>query len=217
MVNEKITGYAATTAPLDDELFEIVIDPSGTPINRKITRDDLLDGVTIQQWFGAEAMTPAITAGCNAIAQREIAAANININYLAFPDGVDSEAQFSFRFPQNWNAGTVTAIAHWTTELPSASAETWQIEFSGTSHGNDEAIATAFGTVQNLADTFLAVDDLHITAATSAMTIGGSPSAGHLVTFKLQRDVSDTDTMAGAVQLIGIILEYTITKTASTG
>jgi len=85
-------------------------------------------------------------------------------------------------------------------------------------HANDDGIgAIAFGTLQNMSDTFLAVDDLGITAATSAITAAGSPVAGELITFKLKRDIDDSDTMQGEIQLIKIILEYTITKTASTG
>ena len=214
MSDVKFSALPADTTPAD--AGEFGINDAGT--SRKVTRDNILDGVTVQMEVDAKAMTPAITAGANAVTTREIGTNNVNLDYIAFPDGTDTEVQFSVRFPQNWDAGTFTMIGYWTTELPSASAETWQIECSAVAHANSDAIgAVAFGTLQNMADTFLAVDDLGITAATSAITAAGSPVTGELITFKLKRDVDDTDTMQGEVQLIKVIIEYTITKTASTG
>ncbi len=216
MADTKISALTESTAPLDASEVAMIVSAA----SRRVTRDNFLDGVTIQMEVDAKAMTPAITAGAEPVAQREIGANNVNVDYIAFPDGTDSEVQFTVKFPENWNAGTVTMIGYWTTELPSASAETWQIECSGVGHKNDDAIGgTAFGTLQNMADTFLAVGDWGITAATSAITIAssGTLNSDDAVTFKLKRDVDDTDTLAGSVQLIKVVIEYTITKTAATG
>jgi len=119
MSDVKFSALPADTTPSDS--VEFGMNDAGT--SRKVTRDNLLDGVTVQMEVDAKAMTPAITAGANSVATREIGANNVNVDYIAFPDGADSEVQFSVRLPQNWDAGTFTMIGLWTTELPSASAE----------------------------------------------------------------------------------------------
>ena len=69
-----------------------------------------------------------------------------------------------------------------------------------------------FGTAVVVTDDALgAAEDLMVTAESGAVTIAGSPAAGDLCYFNIERDVSDAnDDMAEDAKLIGIKLFYTV-------
>ena len=81
---------------------------------------------------------------------------------------------------------------------------------------DDEAMDDAFGTaVTATADAGSgSVNDLHITAASAAMTVAGSPAEGKLVMFQIYRDVSADDYNAEA-HLLGVNIQYRESATAS--
>jgi len=60
----------------------------------------------------------------------------------------------------------------------------------------------------NVTDTWLAQNDMHITAYSAAITIAGTPVAGEPVLFQLSRDVA-ADDMTGDVKILGLMLEFT--------
>jgi len=212
MSDVKFSALPADTTPAD--AVEFGINDAGT--SRKVTRDNLLDGVTVHSWLGAEAWTPTITTGCSSIATREIGANNQNVNYLAFPDGADSKAFYNMVLPQNWDALTIKVKVYWTTELPSATTETAELEIAAVSYGDSDPLGgTAFPTGVASTDTWLANDDMHIMAQSAAVTITNA-AVGEYIGFVLTRDISG-DTLQGDIQFLGATLEYTITKTASVG
>ena len=73
---------------------------------------------------------------------------------------------------------------------------------------------TAVGTAQNVTDTWIADDDLHVTSYSSAITIGGSPVAGELAVFQLSRDVAADDLGVDA-EILGVLIEYSTDKSNS--
>jgi hypothetical protein len=73
---------------------------------------------------------------------------------------------------------------------------------------------TAVGTAQNVTDTWIADDDLHVTSYSSAVTIGGSPVAGELAVFQLSRDVAADDLGVDA-EILGVLIEYSTDKSNS--
>jgi hypothetical protein len=154
-------------------------------------------------WVPASAMTPRTTSGA-AATTREIN--SITIAGLAFDQSADEGANFVVTFPKSWNASTVTYKAHWTT-TGGGSAETVQFELRGGSFANDAAInVTGLGTAVALSDTWIADDDVHITAESSAVTL--SNAAVDVPTyFEIIRDVSDDDLTADA-ELIGVEIFY---------
>ena len=78
---------------------------------------------------------------------------------------------------------------------------------AGVAFANDNPMDTAVGTAQNVTDTWIADDDLHVTSYSSAITIAGSPAAGELVVFQLSRDVAADDLGVDA-EVVGVLLEY---------
>lgn len=158
----------------------------------------------------ANAMFPATTNGCAALAQYESTTNKNNMKYLAFDSSSDEYAHFSIPSPSNWDAGTVTAKFYWTTESGSA-AETVEFAIQGVATANDDTLDVAYGTKQEASDTWSADNDLHISPATSAMTIAGSPTAGEWLDFRIYRDVSEDD-LGGDAWLLGVRIEFGIAQ-----
>lgn len=126
---------------------------------------------------------------------------------LDFDTTTQEFAQFQIAMPKSWDEGTLVAQFLWTAGSGSGGV-VWALEAVAT--GDDDAFDVAFGTAQTATDTFIVANDVHISPETSAMTVGGTPAEGDLVTFQVKRDVSDgSDTLAVDAQLIGVRLFYT--------
>lgn len=70
MVDTKLTGLTAITTVTTDDLLYLVDDPGGTPLSRKITKDDLF-GTSTQEYektqnFNATTLTDAATIAWDA-------------------------------------------------------------------------------------------------------------------------------------------------------
>jgi hypothetical protein len=154
-------------------------------------------------------MVPATTNGA---AQNKNVSGTNNHNYytLDFDQATQEFAHATIRMPSDWNAGTVTAEFDWTRAGTSTSGVVWALEAVALNDG--DAIATAYGTEQEIADTPTAGTTLLMfqSSATPSITIGNSPSAGDLVLLRVKRNVaSGSDTLAVDAMLIGVMINYT--------
>ena len=157
---------------------------------------ETIDGLAIKTasketiWVPAAAMYPSTTNPCADLVQVETTALRPDLKCLDFDASSDEFAQFAVAFPKSWNEGTVTYQPFWTVTGTNTGTVTWQL--GGITASNDDSINTAFGTL--IATTALAhsgtSNDLMVSAESSAVTIAGSPAAGDLVFFQINRDVS---------------------------
>ena len=157
-------------------------------------------------WVGAGAMTPATTSGA---APATIEAATNDVAYDVYKfDGATAESVwFVLRMPDEWDRGTVKAVIFWEPDTGGSGAVTWGI--AGLSCSNDDALDAAVGTEVLVSDSVIAVGDLHITAATAAITIAGAPALGDLIAFRIRRVPSDAgDTMTQDACLIGLSIQW---------
>ncbi len=161
-------------------------------------------------WVPAAAMSPTASAGCAAITSVESTAGRPDIKVLDFDASSDENAQFSIAFPSYWNEGTITYQVYWTTAATDTDGVAWSL--AGVCVSDNDTIDVAFGTAVVVTDDALgAAEDLCVTAESGAVTIAGSPAAGDLAYFNIERDVSDgNDDMAEDARLIGIKIFYTI-------
>jgi len=161
-------------------------------------------------WIPAAAMSPTASAGCAAITSVESTAGRPDIKVLDFDASSDENAQFSIAFPSYWNEGTITYQVYWTTAATDTDGVAWSL--AGVCVSDNDTIDVAFGTAVVVTDDALgAAEDLCVTAESGAVTIAGSPAAGDLAYFNIERDVSDgNDDMAEDARLIGIKIFYTI-------
>jgi len=194
--------------PLNVTAFNNNLSASDTDIQKAMeTLDEIAAGSlgTAHIFLTAGGGIPRTTNGCSAVAQTETSSNKVNYYTLDFDKDADEYAQWSFAMPSDWDAGTITVKVYWTFTT-GAGSETVEFDIGGVSIGNDDPLDAARGSVQSCTDTAITAGDVHITAASSAITIAGA-AAGDFLIIECMRDVSE-DNLAGDAQLIGIMITY---------
>lgn len=154
----------------------------------------------------ASAMVANTTNG-PASSTNETTTNDVMYRTLDFDTTTQESAQFLIPMPSSWNEGTVTFQACWTAASGSGGVA-WDL--AGLALSDDDALDQAFGTEQVVTDTLIATGDVHWTAESSAITIGGSPAANDLVVFRVRRvPANGSDTLAADAKLIAIRLFIT--------
>ena len=208
LTDELLISDAGTIKKGDISLIADAIDgagldaSAGTLVNAAIGKQSI--------WVPAAAMYPTATAGCADIASAETTAGRPDMKVLDFDASSDENAQFSIAMPSYWNEGTITYQVYWTTTATDTDGVAWSL--SGVCVSDNDTIDVAFGTAVVVTDDALgAAEDLCVTAESGAVTLGGSPAAGDLAYFNIERDVSDSnDDMTEDARLIGIKIFYTV-------
>ena len=155
-------------------------------------------------WIPASAFIPRTTNGCG-VDSREFATNRTNWDELLFDAGADEFAQAVIILPNNYNNSEVTARFYWTGSGATDGTDdvVWGIQ--ARAFANDDALDTAFGTAQTITDTILAINDMHISSATSAVTISGTPAANTPILFQIYRDADAVgDTYGHDARLLGV-------------
>lgn len=117
-------------------------------------------------------------------------------------------AEWAVTMPASWDGSTVTAKFQWTANSTSTNGVVWGLQ--ARAFGDDVTLDQAFGTAQEVTDANTGTTlQTHLSAATSAITIAGSPAGGQLVVFRAYRDSNNgSDTLAVTASLIGIQVIY---------
>jgi hypothetical protein len=164
-----------------------------------------------EEFIPAGAFIPQVTNGPQA-GITELATNKQPLAGLYF-DGATQEYAVCYWVPKKrWDAGTIKFIAHWTPVSGTGDVE-WSMDAVAVS--NDDALDAGYGTAQAVVDTVLAVGDLHVSSASSAITIAGSPADGDGIWLRVSRMAADSlDTLDS---IDAILLGVTVQWTASTG
>lgn len=162
--------------------------------------------VGVQDLFiSAAAMWPRTTNPSSDLTKAEMATSLFNIQSLDFDQTTQEFAQFQIVLPRKWNNGTVTAVVYWTATAGSGTVQ-WGI--SGGAYSNDDALTVALGTPQTADDTLIATNDLHISPATSAITLAGTPADADFLAFQISRNPA-SDTLNADAKLLGVSIRLT--------
>lgn len=154
--------------------------------------------------------SPTTTIGCGGPTKVEAGTNDIDYYALEFDTTTEERAFWGLVMPDSYNGGTVTAQFIWTNASGlAAETVTWGIK--ALSLADDEAIDQAYGSEVTVADTFIAQGDVHISAATSAITIGGTPAGGEYVVFNVGRKTASDD-LTGDARLLAVKIEYTVSS-----
>ena len=159
-------------------------------------------------WIPANAMTPTTSNGCAAIAAVETTAGRPDMYVLDFDNSADEHAQFTVAFPKSWNLGTITYQVFWS-GLAATTGVSWFLQ--GVGMGDNTTIDVVYGTAIGVDDDAQgAVEELLVSAESSAVTIAGTPADDDLTYFRIYRDVSaGNDDMAGDARLHGVKIFFT--------
>jgi hypothetical protein len=206
--------------------------PSGNTIYEAINYTDLnIDGVitdlnTMDKrapeyniiWVPATAMTALTTAGAEGGSTEYATSDDVLLNYYAFDTTPEEYVGFSITMPENWDRSTLKAKFYWAPGSSACSAGNtveWQIQ--AISLSNDDNIDTTefTDTGEVISDVVLTDKNLemHVTSATPAVTVNGTPGLGDLVYFKISRNTGGTDDMGYDAWLFGVAIQYRMTNT----
>jgi hypothetical protein len=168
-------------------------------------------------WIPAGAMIPRITNGAE-VGTKQFATQYIMQDYLAFDTATEEYAAVNIVMPEAWDLGTVKLKFFWAPVNDSGSVgDTVEWEVAALAISNADDLITALGSSQVISDALLAgePDTLHVTAATPALTIGGTPALGDLVHFRISRNVGGTDNFGYDALLFGVLIQYTLSETVA--
>jgi hypothetical protein len=156
-------------------------------------------------------MWPTITSGCATNNKTEQTTNKQNVYTLDFDPTTAENAEATVGMPSDWNGGTVTAVFYWMATGVETNSAVWMCQ--GRSYGDAETLDQAYGTLQQIADahTTTALQVL-ISAATPAITLGGTPAGSELVQFRVGRLPADgSDNLTVDAMLLGVMITYTRT------
>lgn len=151
---------------------------------------------------------PTTTAGCSAVTQVESATNDVNYFVLDFDTTTSENAFWTVQMPDNYDGSTLTARFIWT-NADGLTTETVRWGIKARAYTDDDAIDQAWGTEVTVDDTWLAQNDVHISAASGAITPSGSPAGGQLMAFNVARKTA-SDNLTGDARLIAVHIEYGI-------
>ena len=212
-VNEfTIANAAAGAGPIlsatgDESNVDININPKGSGTLKSGTAAVKIAG-TETMWIPANALYLPTTNPADA-ASVETTALRPELKVLDFDASTAQYAQFAIAMPKSWNLGTVTYQVFWSPSTTNTGNCIFGLQ--GVSCTEGDTADVAFGTAIEVTDAGIGtVEDVQMSAVSSAMTIAGSPADDDYTFFQLYRDAADgSDTFTGEARVLGIKLFYT--------
>lgn len=211
------TGNDATIkATGADTDIDLSLSPKGAGKTNILLNDlNLASGANVQVndsdpyrtiTLNAGVLKPTTTAGCADSAKIEAGTNDIDYDVLAFDTSTDENAYCNIHMPDSWDGGVIQFRYAWT-NAAGLTTETVTFELSGRSFADSDAIDQAVGTAVEVADTWLAQNDVHLSAWSGDVTLAGSPAGGQWVHLEVMRDVSE-DTLTGDARLIAVQIRF---------
>lgn len=160
-------------------------------------------GVYRTLWIDAAAMVSRTTNGAE-VTTVEHATNDIMIDSFAFDASTEEGVQFKINMPDEWDLGTIKYKIYWDAKATASGTGVWGVKAGALS--NDDAIDAALGTEISVTDTLLAVGDVHVAPASTALTVGGTPALEDMTVFQVVCKISGT--IAVDTLLMGIAIQY---------
>lgn len=151
------------------------------------------------------------TTGATGPTKAESATNKQNVQTLDFADsGAKVYAEWGVFMPGSWDASTITAKFIWLVNSTSTNGVVWGLQ--ARAYGDSSTLDQAFGTAQEATDIGSGTaNQVLISPATSAITIGGSPSVNQYVQFRCYRDSNNgSDTLGASISLLAIQISFGI-------
>jgi len=186
---------------------------------------EFLNGVSLEydeMFITAGGFKTSTTNGVGSTTTSEYSdTGTLDVQYLTFGATTDEYAFINFTMPPTWDRSTIKLKFYW---LPASGCSqgdivTWGAD--GVAKTNDDDFdGVAHGTSVTVDDTVTAGKDgdLHVSGATGALTIAGTPALGDLINLRIYRDANGSegsDDMAEDAYLVGVLIQYKRTNTVA--
>lgn len=200
-----VNPTAAGLALLDDADAAAQRATLGLVIGTDIPALSAISGAQ-DEWLPAGAFIPQITNGPSA-GVVEMSTNKQPLVTLDFDATTAERAVCWWRPQKRWNGGTVTFEAIWTAASGSGGVA---FGLDAVAYSNDDAIDAAYGTQVVVTDTLITANDSHLSAASAAVTIAGTPADADVVALRISREPANgSDTLAVDAKLVGVVVHWT--------
>jgi hypothetical protein len=216
-VLSRIQGLAAKATPVAADIL-VIQDSADSDALKEMTLASLKThletaGTYDHIWISARNMTPSVTAGATALASVEYPTNDMTHSVLVFP-GItsDKSAEFNIVMPPSWDRGAIKFKAFWAPGHTDANPDEFiSLSLAAGAFSNDDGLDSTLGTPQIISDQATSDDDMHVSAASAAITVAGSPALGDVIHFKLTRDFDYAGAGAAMdvdLRLFGVLIQY---------
>lgn len=194
--------------------FDVDNASNNVSIRTSASRITVHDGGTYKQmWMPRWTPTTASPCGFSAqlLTSGNISASGI-FDYTPFDPNIENYGYTNVPSPDDYSGGSVYAKFYWT-HPTTGSYTNYKVvwELKGGSIGNGEALMSPLGTPQYIMDEGGSYNTQYISEFTPAITLGGTPSKGELLSFIVSRDApNENDTLPVDAYLIGVMLWYPV-------
>jgi hypothetical protein len=231
MADVKTSALPAATSMAATDEFVIIADIGTVPVTKRIPQTTAIpfnlvptaDSIPLANGSGkidlnwvvdyknlwVSGWKPTVTSGCGAQAQIEMGTNKNVYDYLAFDKDAIEYAYANVPMPLDYDEGTITAQFYW---LHPATTTNFKVSWGlqAVAITDDGTLDVAQGTAIYSNDEGGTTSDLYISTETAAITIGGTPTPGKLVQFRVSRKADDAtnDTIAVDTYLLGVLIKY---------
>lgn len=164
-------------------------------------------GVYRNIWIDAASMVARVTNGAWGSTE-EYATSDIMMDYYLFDSVTEEGVQFKIAMDDTWDLSTIKFKIYRDASVWASAADTVSWWVKAWALSNDDAIDAALGTQVVVNDVVIAVGDLHVSPASVALTVWGTPALWDMCVFQVVRNVSGTDDMTEDAKLLGISLQF---------
>lgn len=193
-----------------DKIMAVDVNELQAAIEDVSTDVDTMSNINATFFLSAAGITPAASAGCADPERKTSPTNSITYKVAAFDASNNELGWWNHPLPSDYNGGTVTYRVFW--EHPATTTNfkvAWVL--AGIAVGNNTAIDIGLGVAQQVNDVGGITNNLYITDWSSPVTIGGTPTAGKMVFWRLWRLASDgtNDTLAVDAWVHYVEIRYT--------
>lgn len=163
-------------------------------------------------WVPAGAMTPGDTNGASVV-EIFVSGNQTTHDAMRFPYSTQQETfvDFNVSLPDDWDAGTVKAKLFWRLSGVNSASPDTNVKFgvACAAYGDTDDYSVLLGNRVTVIDTVHGTSEIHITPATPAIPVGGTPAAGKMLHFQVSRMFQALeDSMSADANLLGVLLQY---------
>ncbi len=156
--------------------------------------------------FGSS-MWSSNTSGCTGLTKYEMSTNKEYFAGMSFVNGSQTYAEADIpALPDDYNGSTMTAKYIWDCSNASTNSVIWGV--AGIAYGDNTSLDAALGDAVEVTDGNNGAYKRNISAASSAITFAGTPTAGKSLHLRVYRKGSGADNLAYAAILVGVILNY---------